>query len=250
MASVSLITSANATTNYHPFQQFNNEFNLNFGMSGATLQNSAGSQANTTSQKYGLEVERLFNNGVWFDINTNIVVNSLTNQSNGIGSGASIVNQNPNLGGINIKTGYAFDIVSDNLLLTPYGLVGRNANVAASTLYYNNNSNITNDFYYTLGMGGRLDYRINNKVDLYLDQLVGYNWDQSAPLNGVMPQNNMVYLTTLGVKYNVYKQLQIGLNGFYNFYNNMASIPQDTTGASVYVPVNSYGGAITFGLTY
>ena len=247
MASILLIISANATTNYSLFQQFNNEFNLNFGMSGATLQNSTGSQANTT---YGLEVERLFNNGVWFDINANIVVSSFTNQSNGIGSGTSIVNQNPNLGGINLKTGDAFDIVSDHLLLTPYGLVGRNTNVAASTLYYNNNSNITNDFYYTLGIGGRLDYLINKKVDLYLDQLVGYNWDQSAPLNGVMPQNNMVYLTTIGVKYNVYKQLQIGLNGFFNFYNNMASIPQDTIGASVYVPVNSYGGAITLGLTY
>jgi hypothetical protein len=137
-------------------------------------------------------------------------------------------------------------------LLTPYGLLGRNTNLAASTLTSNNNSNVANDFYYTLGIGGRLEYRMDDTIDFYLDQLFAYNWDQSGPLNGIMPQNNQIYTTTLGAKFNVYKQLQLGISGFYSIYQPMASLPTDSTGVGVYAPCNcgSYGGTISVGLTY
>ena len=141
----------------------------------------------------------------------------------------------------------------DHLLITPYGLVGRNTNLSASTVANNDNRNVTNDFYYTLGMGGQLQYVLNNTYSFYLDQLFAYNWDQSGPLNGVMPQNMLLYTTTLGAKLNVYKQLQIGLNGFVTFYRSMTSFPQDnTTGVSIYIPCNctSYGGTISVGMTY
>jgi uncharacterized protein (UPF0333 family) len=241
-----------AVDEYTNFQQFDKQFNINFGMNYTTLKNGANELAGVTTQNYGLEVERLYNNGIWFKVNGNIAVSSLNNQVNGLGAGQSIFSQNPNLGGINVKVGYAIGLIDNYLLLTPYGLVGRNANLTASTLYNNNNSNITNDFYYTSGVGGRLEYRINRVFDIYLDQLVGYNWDQSAPLNGIMPQNTMVYTTTLGAKFNIYKQLQLGVNGFYNIYQNMASLPLDNTGVSVYVPCDcgSYGGTISIGMTY
>jgi hypothetical protein len=249
---VGLVQSANADNNYASFQQFNRQFNLNFGSRFTSLKNGAGEVAGVTTQTYGLNVERLFDNGVWFDVDGNIASSSLTNQTNGVGSGQSAFNQDPNLGGLNAKVGYSFIGVADHLLLTPYGLLGRNTNLSASTLVNNNNSNISNNFYYTAGLGGRLQYLVNDTFSFYLDQLVGYNWDQSGPVNGIMPQNNMVYTTTLGGKFNVYKQLQIGLNGFYSFYQNMASLPQDTTGTSVYSPCNcgSYGGTISVGMTY
>lgn len=247
------LDSAVASTDYTQFKEFDRQFNINFGASSTTLKNGAGEIAGVSQQSYGLDVERLFDNGVWFDVNANIVVNSLTNQIDGLGSGQSAFNQQPNMGGLNAKVGYAFDIIADHLLLIPYGLVGRNTNLTASTLYYNNDSNITNDFYYTGGIGTRLEYRINKTFDVYLDQLIAYNWDQSGPLGGVPPQNNMVYTTTLGAKFNVYKQLQLGANGFYSIYQNMAALPNDpSTGVSVYAPCNSgsYGGVVTVGMTY
>lgn len=239
--------------NYSSFQEFDKQFNINFGMSQTELKNGAGSIAGVTTQTYGLDIERLFNNGVWFDVSGNIAVNSLNNQISGVGSGSVMFNQNPNLGGLNTKVGYAFDIMKDHMLLTPYGLVGRNTNLTSSTLVSNNYSNITNDFYYTAGIGGRLEYRFNHIYDVYLDQLVAYNWDQSGPQGGIMPQNNMVYTTTLGTKFNVYKQLQLGVSGFYSNYQNMAALPLDVqTGVSVYAPCNSgtYGGSISLGMTY
>lgn len=242
-----------AINEYSSFQQFDRQFNLNFSATQTMLKNGRGDIAGVSQQLYGLEIERLFNNGVWADVNGNIAVSSLNNQPNGIGSGSSAFNQMPNLGGLNAKVGYAFNLMDEHLLLTPYGLLGRNTNLAASTLAANNNSNVANDFYYTFGIGGRLEYRMNDTIDFYLDQLIAHNWDQSGPLNGIMPQNNQIYTTTIGAKFNVYKQLQLGISGFYSIYQPMASIPTDSTGVGVYAPCNScgsYGGTISVGLNY
>lgn len=240
------------SSKYSAFQEFDRQFNIGYGMSQGTLKNGADELAGVTQSSINLEVERLFNNGVWFQVDGNIVVSSLNNQVNGVGSGNSVFNQQPNLGGINGKVGYAFVVIPDTILLTPYALIGRNTNLAASTVQNNNDANITNDFYYTGGLGGRLEYRINKTIDVYADELVAYNWDQSGPVGGIQPQNNMIFTTTLGAKFNVYKHLQLGINGFYSIYQAMASLPTDYTGTSIYAPFNCgyYGGMITVGLTY
>ena len=253
VSSVAFISNSFAENQYSSFQEFDRQFNLNFSMRSSLIKNGANEVAGVTMQSYGLDVERLFDNGVWFDVSGNIMVTSLNNQVNGIGSGQSAFNQDPNLGGLNAKVGYAFKIINDDFLLTPYGLLGRNNNLAASTLYFNNDNNITNDYYITGGVGGRLEYRINKIFDVYLDQLVEYNWDQSGPQGGLMPQNTVAYTTTLGAKFNVYKQLQLGVSGFYKIYQSMATLPNDPTiGTSIYAPCDcgSYGGTISVGMTY
>jgi hypothetical protein len=239
-------------TDYSKFQEFNNQFNFGYGFSQSFLKNGTGSIAGVSQQSYNLEIERLLNSGVWFVVDGSIVVNSLTNQVDGLGSGASAFNQMPNLGGLNGKVGYAFTVIPDTLSLTPYALIGRNTNLSASTAYNNKDANVSNDFYYTGGVGGRVGYNVANFLNVYADALVAYNWDQSGPLGGITPQNNIVYTATLGAKFNVYKQLQLGVNGFYSLYQNMASLPQDTTGTSIYAPCNcgSYGGVFTVGLNY
>lgn len=238
---------------YALFQEFDNQYNLGYGFSQTTLKNGLGQLAGVSQQFINMEIERLFDIGLWLDVNAKIVTSSLNNQVNGIGSGQSTFNQQPNLGGMNIKIGYAFNLVNDRLLLTPYIAGGRNSNMAASVSVYNNNANVaTNNFYYTGGGGARLEYRVNSLIDVYADQLIVYNADQSAPVSGVEPQNNMLLTSTLGVKFNVYREFQIGINGFYNLSQQMSSLPIDTTGTTIYTPCNcgSYGGMITMGLTY
>jgi hypothetical protein len=233
------------------FQQFDNQYNLGYGMSQYGLQNGAGSTAQVTNQFINLEVERLFNDGIWMDVNANMVTSSLTNQPAGtIGAGAGPLNQSPTLGGLNAKVGYSFQLIKRHLLLTPYALVGRNTNLAASTLVTNEGANITNDFYYTGGVGGRLEYRINKYIDVYADQLAAYNWDQSGPTLGYQPQNNMMFTSTIGAKFNLYRNFQLGVNGFYNNYQYQAAAPADTTGTSIYQAQNGLGGMVTVGLTY
>jgi len=262
LASTSVAAFA-AATNYAPFQEFDDQYNAGYSFSQYQLTNGGGQQALQQNQALNSEVERLFDVGVWMDVNANIVVssNSLGNASMGTGmGGAQPANQVPNLGGVNGKVGYSFAVVPSTLLLTPYVLLGYNTNIAMSTLTANNFANVTNDRYYTGGVGGRLEYRITKWVDIYADQSVVYNWDQSGPLGGFMPQNNMIYTTTLGAKFKPYRNLILGVNGFYNNYQYMAAAPGSgaTNGGnspsgstySVYQPQNNFGGMLTVGLTY
>ncbi len=209
--------------------------------------------------------------GIWFDINgsAQIAANSLGNQAQGTGQGQSAIplSQNFAFAGVNAKIGYAFPLVSNVLQLIPYALVGRNTNLAASTVLSNNLGNFSNDYFYTGGFGARLEYRINRYIDLYADQNATYNWDQSGPQSGIQPQNNMIFTSTLGAKFKPFEDFQygkdliIGVNGFYSNYQYVATAPNITTtpliggcsGAytcSIYQPQNTFGGMITVGLTY
>jgi hypothetical protein len=253
---VLMLLTANGYTleDYKQFQSFNNALSIGFGISRLNLSNGSDS-ALVSGVSYQLDIERLFNNGIWMDLNSSVVVSSLTSQSIGTGSSASLkspFNQNPDLGGINLNLGYSY-LMSDDLLVTPFFNLGRNTNLASSTVYFNNNKNISNDFYYTLGVGSRIDYIINKSVMLYIKPYIDYNWDQSGPINGVMPQNNLTYNIMLGSKFDVYKNFQIGLNGYYSYYQQMSDLPIDKyTNKPIYTANSNsgYGGNITFGLVY
>lgn len=236
-------------------QQFDNQYNLGYGMSATGMQNGAGSHSQANSQFINLEVERLFDAGVWMDVNANMVTSSNNDQpagSTGAGS-KNPLNQNFNLGGMNAKVGYGFSLAHQHLMITPYGLVGRNTNVAASTILANGQQNMANnDFFYTAGVGGRIEYRVTSWFDIYGDQNAAYNWDQSQPNMFYQPQNMTTYTSTLGAKFNIVKNLQLGANAFYTNYQYMAAAPTVGTGttSSVYQPQSTVGGMITVGLTY
>ncbi|MCX8513948.1 MAG: hypothetical protein ORN24_00085 [Burkholderiales bacterium] len=253
------------------FQKFDNEYNLGYGVANTQFYNGIQNQALQQSQFMSLEVERLFDAGIWLDATANLVTaqNSLGNQATGTGQGNSGVpgypgtpsTQDPNFGGANFKVGYAFTVLPENLQLIPYALVGRNTNLAMSTLLSNGLANVSNDFYYTAGIGGRIEYKINDYIFLYADQNAVYNWDQSGPLDGIQPQNFLIAQSTIGAKFNVVKNLQLGVSGFYKYYQLMADVPtatpalnggNDSNGNSVtlYEPSSSLGGMVSIGLTY
>ena len=272
LVSLLSVSSASAfAVNNGAFQQFDNEYNVGYGASQMTLQNGAGNQTLQQNQFITLEVERLFDMGIWMDVNANLVLsqNSLGNQATGTGNGQSGIagqpgmpaSQDPNFGGVNAKVGYAFPVLSQHLQVTPYALVGRNTNLAMSSIVANGYNNVTSDYYYTGGVGGRLEYRINQYILVYGDQLISYNWDQSAPTAGIQPQNVMNYVSTVGAKFNVVKNLQLGVNGFYNNYQQMSAAPSPTPSinggstsngqlTTIYQPQASMGGLVTVGLTY
>ncbi len=240
--------------NYNSFESFNNTVSIGFGISSLNISNSAGSSALTSTFSYQLDIERLFKNNLWFNLNSSIVTSNLTSQADGIGSGGSGLkspfSQNHDLGGINLSFGYA--LLDKDILIIPFLNLGRNTNLSSSTIYFNN-KNITNDFYYTLGIGSRLDFIVNKYFMIYLKPYMNYNLDQSGPLDGVMPQNNLVYNIVLGTKLNVYKNLQIAINGYYNYYQVLSDLPVDKyTGYSIYSVANNngYGLNVNFGLVY
>lgn len=245
--------------NNNLFQKFDNQYNMGYSFTQSTLQSTNGTAVQTAQSNADyltLDVERLFDIGIWMDVNAALALSSITNQpANTIGgdSPPQPLTQNPYLGGVSSKVGYGFVFANQTLQVIPYALISRNTNTAYSTVVANQLSNIANDYFYGLGGGGRLEYRLNDLLLFYADQAGSYNWDQSGPLNGIMPQNNMQLTTTLGAKMNVAENLQLGLNTFYNNFQAMAAVPADSftdNGATIYKMQSGFGGQLTIGLTY
>jgi hypothetical protein len=262
---------ANSGNPYEDFQKFNNQISVGVSFAQSTLANGAAQQALQQSQFMSFDAEHQFNNGIWANLNAYMMTstNSLGNQAVGTGMGfGQPGTQQPNVGGFNAKVGYAYplDIASQKFMLTPYGILGRNTNLAMSTILSNEQINITNDYFITAGVGVRAQYIVNKYVNVYFDQAWTYNWDQSGPAYGIMPQNNQAFTTTLGAKYNVWQQLQLGLAAFYNNYQYSATAPAFTTiGASgqgpsgggvngnvvsIYQPQYDYGMMFSVGMTF
>ncbi|MCE2706611.1 MAG: hypothetical protein LW807_05985 [Proteobacteria bacterium] len=252
-------------TDYKDFQKFDNQISIGASSSQMTLANGGANQSLQVSQNMAFDAERLFNNGIWANLNAYIMTNtnSLGNQSTGTGMGYGMpATQDPFVGGFNAKVGYAYpplNFADQAILLTPYILLGRNTNLAMSTILANGQVNVSNDFFYTGGLGLKAQYMINQYIDVYLDQSWAYNWDQSGPLYGIQPQNSQTFTTTLGAKFNVYQQLQLGTGLFYNNYQYAATAPATTTltggnvngtTVSVYQPQYSFGGMVSIGMTF
>ena len=113
-----------------------------------------------------LEVEKLFDLGLWMDINVGNVQTYV--QTNTL---LTPLGAYPYMLSMNGKFGYNFPLLKDELSITPYILLGKNANltqaltVAATTT----NTGVTQDFYYTTGGGARLEWLINKQFMVYFD---------------------------------------------------------------------------------
>ncbi len=237
------------------FQEFQNEYNIGYGFQQGTLINGNFDTSTFTAQSLNLEVERLFNNGIWIDGNFNMVTSynqpDLGVINGGNGSGMAY-GQDPFMFSLTGKVGYAFQVLNQ-LQLTPYAMFGRTNNWATSTVIASGGQNISADYFFTGGLGGRISYKINPQILVYADQLYTYNWDNSGAVKTVQTATygksyaatNYEFTTTLGAKFNIWRQLQLGVNGFWNNYQ-----PQSNISGLIYTPTNSFGGMISAGLTY
>ena len=235
-------------TNNSAFQDFDNEANIGLGWSSTNLKYGDGTALPngwTNTQQSGLvdlEVEHLFSDRIWVDVNTNLNFEQGNGQSNASNYG------------INGKVGYAFTFNS-HLQVTPYGIVGLNndgfggTNVGYSNIVTtpSNQENATpNQMFITGGGGARIEYRIDNIILVYADQDAVYNSDQGAygPYGGA--QNNYQETSTIGAKFNIVDNFQLGVKGFYNSYQ------YQTNGVSnnALQAMDGYGGLVTFGMTY
>lgn len=238
------------------FQAFDNQYYIGIGASYGNSRNAYGQNANYGTTNVGFGVERLFDMGLWLRFDGSMMIGYSNFNSSNPNAITAPVGQDPSIANLDIKVGYAFPVLKDTLLVTPYALLGRNSNLSSNSL--NNNmpndgtNNITinasQDYFISGGVGGRIEYRINNIFDLYFDQNAVYNSDRSQPSPSYAPANNFSLTSTIGAKFNVWDELQLGANGYYSYYSANTS----PTAMQLYqlVPQNEIGGMITIGLTY
>ena len=234
-------------TDYSGFQNFDDVISLGFGMQRDASTGVDGLSNNSSNfNTYSIQAQRLLNNGIYID--TSASISSSPN--------ADINSAIISYYGLNSKLGYAFQVANDNLLLTPYLYAGINNNGLMS---YNNqvgavktNSSFSGLFFYSLGFGERIEYKINDSILVYVDQNFLYNLDQSQTIPGTEPQNFNSFITSYGAKFNFVKYLQVGIMGFYTNYQAQASnVPiGGSTSLVISQPQSSCGTMLTLGLTY
>lgn len=253
------------------FQGFQNQYNLGYGYLLGNLVNGYGNQSSFSAQSLNVEVERLFDDGIWVDGNYNMVTNysqpnlgplnggngssNLCDSSNNCANYGSEFGQDPFMFSLLFKGGYAFQVISNKLQLIPYAMLGRTNNWSTVTVNSNGGNNLTTDYYYTGGLGGKISYKINNVILLYADELYTYNWDNSGAVKSIQTskdvygksfaETNDTWTSTLGAKFNVYKNLQLGANTFWNYYQ-----PHSNIAGVVYTPTDTFGAEVSIGLTY
>ena len=242
---------------YTQFQAFDNQVSIGYGLQQqSTTAVGGGNNNSSTSNMVNLEGERLLNNGIWIDLNANMVFGQ--NNTTYGGSPTTQVQQPVQSAyGFNGKVGYAFPFAGEHLLVTPYGTAGLNNNGIANVTSVSNNAATPSDatltsenqFYYTGGLGARIEYRINRVVDIYADQAATYNWDQTTYTSGIPAQNFYLYTSTVGAKFNIVKDFQLGVKGFYQNYQ-MDGSSGNNSGFAYPQPQTGVGGLVTLGLTY
>lgn len=245
-----------------PFQRFDNVFLAGLGMYNLNMMNGNSQKVSQNNQFIETNFEHLFDMRLYLDLDAYLLTHQSVPNVPGTGMGANQMplTQNPSLGGVNAKVGYAFEVIRDNLQLIPYGVFGRNTNIPMTTVVNNEQNNIVNnDYFITVGIGGRVEYKINDTVMLYLDQNALYNMDQSGPI-GMPPQNTYSYSTVLGAKFAVIRNLQLGINAFYTKYvaaqsavangKSTGGLNPDGSPVTPYMPQDAFGGVFTVGYAY
>ena len=244
-------TASFAVANNSEFQEFLNEANIGWGMNQTVSSYGTGKGAPGnligTGNQLNLEAERLFNSGVWVDAVANMQ----------FAAGPTAIPYNAPSYGLNGKVGYAFPVANQHLLLTPYAQVGMNNNASTmiNEVLLNSTPGVTaNNFVWTAGVGGRIEYRINRWIDIYGDQNAVYNWDQTGTILGVMPQNFGSFTSTLGARFNLAPNFQLGVKGYYtnyqNYAGNVVNFPAPIGGVPFAQNNSTIGGLISLGLTY
>ena len=242
----------------HAFQEFDNQMYIGYGTTYGNLTNAYNQNSNYGTTLIGIGVERLFDMGLWLRFDGTLMTGYSNFNSSNPNAVTGPLGQNPSVADLDIKVGYAFPVVKDTLLVTPYALVGRNTNLTSNSLNNNNSSgsggtnaltaNVTQDYFLTGGIGGRIEYRINSIFDIYFDQNALYNSDRSGPTSNYTSATNYQLTSTLGAKFNVWDELQLGLNGFYT-YNQLSGAAAPEQFYQLYQQ-NQVGGMVTVGLTY
>lgn len=249
--------SAGLVPDNQAFQKFDDQYYLGYGLNYGNSKNGFGQNTNYTANTIGFGVERLFDMGLWLRFDGSMMSGYSNMNSSNPNAVTTPVGQDPSFANLDFKLGYAFQPLQDRLLVTPYVLLGRNTNLSSNSL--NNNLspdggtstptiNTTQDYFFAGGFGGRIEYRIDNYIELYFDQNIIYNADMSQPNANYASASNFSFTSLLGAKFNVWDELQLGLNGYYSYFS-MVNGPTSNQMYQLY-PQNEIGGMVTIGLTY
>lgn len=227
---------------------FDNNFSIGFGTAHSNNSYSGGNNSTITSDVgyWNFAISHLFENNVWANINAQLMNNiSQSNIPSGL-TNSLVPTYIGFPGNVQANVGYAFPLSSVPVQFIPYG----NAGVMMSINSYNirQNSGIMNaisqDMYLQYGLGGRAEYVVIPQLQFYADQLFAAMQDRS-PLNA----NAWRSTSALGLIYNPWDRLQLGVKGYYDYISPTGST---SNGNGSYYALNqsTLGAEFSVGMRY
>ena len=249
---LSNVTIAYATEN-SLFQGLDNQIGLGYSYNSIHAYNPdySGPTVITASNNLNLHLEQLFNNNVWIAVDGSFAFKASQNSPGGVG----FSDNTQEFGfpaSISAKGGYSFNWShqTQGIQLVPYLTIGRMLNYNGMSIAQNT---FTNSYLNLYGGGARIEYAFAPNASVYFDQAVGYLQDTNAGKAGINNQSSMSFTSLLGVKYNVNRYFQVGLQGMFNQTNliNPGTIGYNPLTYS-YQNINqySYGGMLNFAYLY
>jgi hypothetical protein len=239
------------------FDMFDNRVYLDGGANVVVLKNQWQQSSKVLSTNAGIGVEKLFvTSRVWFDFELGNLMTYHELDNNLMQSPKNPLPFDPNFFSMNLKLGRAFQVVDNQLQITPYVLLGKNGNMTPYTVVDSAqdingvkyiNSGLSN-FFWTSGIGGRLEYAVNETFDFYLDENLNYNLDNSKIQSPYVKQTNLSIVNLVGIKWQAWRELQFAVEGFYTYQDYLLSMSQDQN--SEYNPSSTFGTRLTVGLTF
>ena len=239
------------------FDMFDNRFYINAGANFGTLQNHNNQTAQFISSNMGLGVEKLFfDSRIWLNAELGSMM-SYHELDNNLSQEQKIpLAFDPKFYSLNLKLGRAFQIVDNSVQITPYALVGKNGNM---TPYSLSNTAIDDhhvkyitsgleNFFWTTGIGGRLEYAVAETFDFYLDENLNYNLDNSHVQAPNVKLNNLELMNTIGAKWQAVSKLQFAIEGYYRYQQYTLSVPQEQD--LQYNPLMDFGTRLMVGMTF
>ena len=229
--------------------RLDNSYSIGYGFASSTNSYGGGNLPNIGSgiSFINLEYTHLFDSNVWAKINGSLITSiSQSNQPPGL-----VNSRTPTYlgfpGAATANVGYAFAMPKIDLQLIPYANLGIVGNINSYNIRANPNLSyiLSHDLFLQYGIGGRAEYAINRNWEVYFDQLLALMNDRS-----VMELRNFRSTSTLGTKYNVYDNIQLGINGFYDIINPNSTIYNPDAGINYAAKQSTYGGLVTIGVTY
>ncbi len=239
------------------FDMFDNRVYLDGGANLVVLKNNWQQSSKILSTNAGIGFEKLFvTSRVWFDFNLGNLMTYHELDNNLAQAAKNPVPFDPNFFSMNLKLGRAFQVVDDQLQTTPYILLGKNGNMTPYTVVDSAQdingvkyiSSGLSNFFWTSGIGGRLEYAVNQTFDFYLDENLNYNHDNSKIQAPYVKQNNLALVNLVGFKWQAWRDLQFAVEGFYTYQDYLLSMPQDQN--SEFNPSSTFGTRFTVGLTF
>lgn len=232
------------------FAAFDNSYLLGMGFAKSTNSYSGGNLAaiNSNLNYYTLAFTHLFDNGVWANVNGQLLNNLSQTNTSSSGSAAGIAPTYLGFpGSVLLNVGYAFPLKGLDLQIIPYGNVGAVGNINSYNVSTSDglSAATAQDRYYQYGAGGRMEYNVNQYFQLYLDQLFAIMDDQStAGLNAWSSTSK------IGTKINLFSNFQINVDSFYNILTPTGSTYNPTAGINYAANQNTLGAEVSFGFRY